>query len=56
MPEYVGEEFTFSTYSDYITFTEEGLCTAVVEENGSFECSFNANETKYVFVKLGVVA
>jgi len=54
VPEYAGEKFTFSTYSDYITFAEEELCTAEVEENGNFECSFNADDTKYVFINLGV--
>jgi peroxiredoxin len=54
VPEYAGEELTFSTYSDYITFTEVELCTAVVDANGNFECSFTSDKTNYVFVKLGV--
>ncbi len=54
VPEYAGEKFTFSTYSDYITFTEEELCTTVVDDNGNFTCSFITEETKYIFIKLGV--
>jgi len=52
--EYAGEKFTFSTYLDYITFTEEELCSATVEENGDFTCSFSIDETSYIFIQLGV--
>ncbi len=54
VPEYAGVKFTFYTYSDFITFTEEELCTSVVEANGGFECSFSTEKIEYVFIKLGV--
>ncbi len=54
VPEYAGEKFIFSTYSDYITFTEEELCATVVDKNGDFTCSFTTEKTNYVHIKLGV--
>ncbi len=52
--EYAGATFTFLTYEDQITFTEKELGTCDVHEDGSFSCSFNIDETLYVFMHLGV--
>jgi peroxiredoxin len=52
-PEYSGVNITFLTFSDQITYTEQELCSFMVDENGDFSCSFNTNETIYVFTHLG---
>lgn len=54
VPEYAGKTFTFFTFSDQITYAEKELCSCNVNENGDFICSFNTNETIYVFIHLGV--
>ena len=51
--DYAGESLTFLTYTDQITFTEEELCTCKVESDGDFSCTFNIDETSYVFLHLG---
>lgn len=54
IPEYAGETITFLTFSDQIAFTEKVLCNAIVNEDGSFSCSFETNETIYVFTHIGI--
>ncbi len=53
VPEYVGKTFTFLTFYDRITYAEKELCTCVIEDNGDFSCSFETDETTYVFLHLG---
>ncbi|MCD4833571.1 MAG: TlpA family protein disulfide reductase [Bacteroidales bacterium] len=52
-PEYAGKTITFLTFSDQITYAEKKLCTCVIEDNGDFSCSFETDETTYVFLHLG---
>lgn len=54
IPEYAGDELTFLAYSDLITYTEKELCTTIVDEHGDFSCSFEVDQTRYVFLHLGV--
>ncbi|OFX85712.1 MAG: hypothetical protein A2W99_05955 [Bacteroidetes bacterium GWF2_33_16] len=54
IPDYAGHKLEFLTYSDQITFTERLLCSAIVDSTGKFDCSFETDETIYVFAHLGV--
>jgi peroxiredoxin len=53
IPEYAGEKLEFLTYSDQITYTETLLCSVVVDSLGNFSCSFETDQTIYVFIHLG---
>ena len=52
-PDYKGVSITFLTFSDQITYTEKELCKTKVDDNGNFTCSFETNETIYIFTHLG---
>ena len=54
IPEYAGAHLSFLTYSDQITYTERILCSTMVDSTGYFNCSFETNETIYIFLHLGV--
>ncbi len=53
-PDYKGTNITFLTFSDQITYTEKELCKIKVDDHGNFVCSFETNETIYIFAHLGV--
>ena len=54
VPEFAGKKFTFLIYSDQITYSEKEVCSCIVEENGDFSCSFETDNTNYVFIHIGV--
>ncbi|MFC2096312.1 TlpA family protein disulfide reductase [Bacteroidota bacterium] len=52
-PEYAGTTFTFLTFAEQVTYTEKELGSCLVQENGDFSCTFETEETLYVFLYLG---
>jgi peroxiredoxin len=52
--DYSGETIKLMKYSDLITFTEEELSSAIVDETGKFEFNFTLKETTSVFIYLGI--
>ncbi|MFC2128635.1 hypothetical protein ACFLRR_02045, partial [Bacteroidota bacterium] len=53
-PEYSGDQIFFFKYNDPINKKEEKLFSFLVNQDGSFSCTFPAVETIYSFVHLGV--
>ena len=49
-----GEKLVFLKYGNQITFEEIPLATTVVSSDGSFSCTFDIQETTYVFIHSGI--
>lgn len=52
--EYAGDSLHFMVYSDYLTLAEEQLVAVKVDKEGKFDAQFLLQETKQVFIHLGV--
>ncbi len=53
-PKYAGDKITFYAYSDYITKDTVNLTTLHIQKDGSFNCTFNLDQVRKIFVDLGV--
>jgi peroxiredoxin len=53
-PDYEGLELVFYRYTDYITYTEEIAGKAMVDEEGYFELTIEANEINFIFSSVGI--
>lgn len=53
-PSYAGEELTFYTYSNLISFKESVVASCMVSDSGDFECSANLEEIRLIFTRLGI--
>jgi peroxiredoxin len=53
-PTYKGQELTFYSYSDLITFTEQAVGKCKVASNGEFKCELEIDETSYIYSNLGI--
>ena len=53
-PSYKNDIIRFYTYNNYITYSEKTLCSARVDENGKFECSFNSENTIQIVADIGI--
>ncbi len=53
-PDYAGDKLEIKKYTDRISFAEETLVSAIVEQNGDFYFNFPVNQTIYAFMNLGV--
>ena len=51
--DYNGQKIVFLHYDNQITYKEYPLGSVIVGANGDFSCSFNINETTFVFAHLG---
>lgn len=54
VPDYANQKLDFLAYSDQITLTEKIICSATVDSTGKFECSFDTDQTIYVFIYTGI--
>lgn len=54
VPDYAGTTLTFMSFVDQVTYTKDTLATVTVTENGTFKASFSVEQTRYVFLLLGV--
>ncbi len=52
-PSYKNQTLVFYTYSDWITKKTADLASAKVNEDGSFQCSFNIDQSQKIFADLG---
>jgi peroxiredoxin len=53
-PSYAGDKLIFLTYSDMISFREMPVASCTVSDSGQFKCIAEIEETRLIFVKLGV--
>ena len=53
-PSYSGDQLTFFFISNYITNSEIHASSCVVSDTGNFSCKINTNNTKLIFVYLGI--
>ena len=53
-PSYAGQEITFYSYSNMISFREELLGSCTVNDSGEFEAAIDLEETRLVFINLGI--
>lgn len=53
-PDYAGAKLTFMSFVDQVTYTKDTLASAKVADDGSFQVTFQVEETRYVFLLLGV--
>ncbi len=53
-PSYAGEELTFYTYSNLISFKESVVASCMVNDSGDFEVKADLEETRLIFMKLGI--
>jgi peroxiredoxin len=53
-PSYKGQEITFYSYSDLITFTEQSVGKCKVASNGEFKCELEIDETTFIYSNLGI--
>lgn len=53
-PSYAGEELTFYTYSNLVSFKESVVASCMVNDSGDFECKANLEEIRLIFTRLGV--
>lgn len=53
-PDYAGLELVFYRYADYITYTEEIAGKTLVNEEGHFELTIEANEINFIFSFVGI--
>lgn len=51
---YAGEKLFFLSYSDMISFRETTLASCTVSDSGEFKCTAVLDETRLIFIKLGV--
>jgi peroxiredoxin len=51
---YAGEKLVFLTYSDMISFRETEVASCTVSDSGSFKCTAILDETRLIFLKLGI--
>jgi len=53
-PDYAGATLTFMSFVDQVTYTRDTLASTVVAKDGTFEVMFANEQTRYVFLLLGV--
>ena len=51
---YAGEKLVFLSYSDMISFREIEVASCIVSDSGEFKCTASLDETRLIFLKLGV--
>ncbi len=51
---YSGEKLVFLTYADMISFRETEVASCIVSDSGDFKCTAILDETRLIFLKLGV--